>query len=91
MQLAKYPSSPSMSGMPGFREPNAAFEKYAEESDTVHLTRQIIATLDHPLTIEIKGLTAGDPEYRIVMDCGYSRSYYYSDIKPRAIREFADF
>ncbi len=47
-----------MSGMPGFREPNAAFEKYAEESDTVHLTRQIIATLDHPLTIEIKGLTA---------------------------------
>ena len=47
-----------MSGMPGFREPNAAFEKYAEESDTVHLTRQIVATLDHPLTIEIKGLTA---------------------------------
>lgn len=69
-----------MPGPEGFKVPDAAFERFAEQKEALHATDQVIAALPKTSQIVLRGLIKGLPEHSIAYRCRYSHSKYYSKI-----------
>lgn len=83
-----------MSGMPGptgFKQPDAAYERFVEAKEIIRTTNAIISALSPTSQIVIKGMIKGLPEHSIAYQAGYGHSQYYSTIRPRALHDFASF
>lgn len=92
VKLAGSPSSPSFDGMPGptgFKQTDAAMERFAEQKEALHATDQVIAALPKTSQIVLRGLIEGLPEHSIAYRCRYGHSQYYSKIRPHALYLFA--
>lgn len=92
VKLAGLPSSPSMSGMPGpegFKAPDAAFQRFAEQKEALNATDKVIDALPSVSQTVLRGLIDGLPEHTIAYQCGYGHSQYYSKIRPHAIYLFS--
>lgn len=92
VKLAGCPSSPSFDGMPGptgFKEPDAAMQRFVEAKEVIRTTNQVISVLPDISQKVIRGIIDGLPEHSIAFKCGYGHSQYYSKIRPHAIYLFA--
>ena len=92
VKLAGSPSSPSFDGMPGptgFKEPDAAMERFVEAKEIIRTTNQVISVLPDISQKVIRGLIDGLPEHTIYYSCGYGHTQYYSKIRPHALYLFS--
>lgn len=92
VKLAGCPSSPSFNGMPGptgFKEPDAAMERFVEAKEIIRTTNQVISVLPDISQKVIRGLIDGLPEHTIYCSCGYGHTQYYSKIRPHALYLFS--
>ncbi len=94
VKLAGAPGSPSMTGMPGptgYKEPDAAYQRFVEAQKIIRTTNSVISALSPTSQTVLKGLIQGLPEHTIAYKCGYGHSQYYSTIRPRALHEFSSY
>lgn len=94
VKLAGAPGSPSMSGMPGptgFKQPDAAYERFVEQKEILRATTAVISALSPVSQTVLKGMIDGLPEHTIAYKAGYGHSQYYDTIRPRALHDFASF
>lgn len=92
VKLAGCPSSPSFDGMPGptgFKQPDAAMQRFVEAKEIIRTTNQVISVLPDVSQTVLNGIIEGVPEHSIANRCGYGHSQYYSKIRPHALYLFA--
>lgn len=91
-KLAGVPGSPSMSGMPGstgYKEPDAAMERYVEAKEILRTTTAVISALSPTSQTVLTGMIQGLPEHSIAYQAKYGHSQYYDTIRPRALHDLA--
>ncbi len=92
VKLAGCPSSQSFDGMPGpagFKEPDAAMQRFVEAKEIIRTTNQVISVLPEVSKTVIHGLIDGLPEHTIAYNCNYGHTQYYSKIRPHALYLFS--